>query len=88
MSTPAKKASGSARRMSAYRERMREKGLRQKTVWVPDTSNPAVIDYYRQSALAIAADISEEAEMQAWREAAAEVVLKDEPPYDWGDQEP
>lgn len=88
MSTPAHKAGRSAQRMSAYRERMREKGLRQKTVWVPDTSNPAVVEYYRQSALAIAADVSEEAEMQVWREAASEAVLKDEPPYDWGDREP
>ena len=92
MSTPAKKqASGSktaAERMRDYRERMRQKGFRQKTTWVLDTGNPEVIDYYRRSALAIAADVSEEAEVMAWLEAAQEELLKDEPPYDWGDGAP
>ena len=92
MSTPAKKtrttAKNSTERMRDYRERMRQKGFRQKTAWVLDTSNPEVIDYYRKSALAIAADVSEEAEVQAWLEAAQEEMFKDEPPYDWGDSTP
>jgi len=77
-----------AERMRDYRDRMRRKGYVQKTTWVLDTSNPDVIDYYRKSALAIAADVSDEAEVMAFLEAAQEDLFKDEPPYDWGDSPP
>ena len=92
MTTPAKKQTSppktSAERMRDHRQRMRERGFVQKTVWVPDTNNPAVIDYYRKSAQAIAADRSGEDEVDAVLEAVQEELFKDEPPYDWGDKEP
>lgn len=54
MSTPAKKtrttAKSSTERMRAYRERMRQKGFRQKTIWTLDLDNPEVLaDYQRQA---------------------------------------
>lgn len=59
MSTPAKKQTPapktSAERMRDHRRRMREKGLVQKTIWVPDFDNPAVLADYQRQAKAIAA---------------------------------
>jgi hypothetical protein len=66
---------------------MRKKGFVQKTRWVLDTSNPSVVEYYRRSALAIAAD-EEERDIEAFLERVQEDLFKDEPPYDWGDEEP
>ena len=88
MSTPARKTSRAAQRMSTYRERMREKGFRQKTIWVPDASNPKVLARYRRAAEAIAVSDPAGDDIRAFLEAAHADLFKDEPPYDWGDKEP
>ena len=44
-----------ARRMDAYRQRMRAAGLRPVQMWVPDTRNPEFVELCRQQSLAVAA---------------------------------
>lgn len=56
MNTPAKKPRSSASRVAAYRQRMRDKGLVQRTVWTWDTKNPEFIAEARRQSLAAAAD--------------------------------
>lgn len=50
-STPSSRA-----RMTAYRRRMREAGLRPVQVWVPDIRDPAFADACRRQARALAAN--------------------------------
>lgn len=86
MSTPARKSKGSTERMGAYRRRMRERGFRQKTVWVPDLSNPEVLARYHRAGAAIAAGDAASDDIDAFIEAAQAELLKDEPPYGWGEK--
>lgn len=55
MNVPAKKAKPSASRVAAYRQRMRAKGLVQRTVWTLDTRNPEFIAEAKQQSMAVAA---------------------------------
>ena len=55
MSSPAKRPrSPAAKRVAAYRQRMREAGYRLKSIWVPDLRNPEVIARIQRAARAIA----------------------------------
>jgi hypothetical protein len=81
MSPTAKRAtSSSAERVAAYRRRMRAQGLVPKTIWVPDTSDPAFITEYARQAREIAANSESEAEIIRWIEAA-QADLDLGPPY-------
>ena len=64
-----KSRSTSAKRVADYRRRMRESGLVPKTIWVPDTKDPAFVAEYERQARAIAADLEGEADIMAWIEA-------------------
>lgn len=69
MSTPLKKPrSSSAKRVAAYRKRMRDQGLVPKTIWVRDKSDPDFLAEYDRQCRAIASS-AEEAEVMAWIEA-------------------
>ena len=71
MSTPAQKASTpktSAERMRNHRQRMREKGFVQKTIWLPDSRSAEVIERARRQSAAISATDADEAELMAWAE--------------------
>jgi len=64
--------------------------LKPYTFWLPDTDDPEVREQLRKSTAASAAVLKHsKAEQEAlrWCEAAAAESLKDEPPYDWGDEE-
>ena len=66
MSTqPAKKTS--AIRTRAYRERLRAQGLKPRTVWALDVSDPAVRERLRQQSLSLHGDPAE-AEIMEWIE--------------------
>lgn len=90
MSTPAKKQTPapktSAERMRDHRRRMREKGFVQKTIWVPDMSNPEVRTRYRRAAEAIAKRDPAGEDIQPFLDAAQEETFKDEPPYEWDEK--
>jgi len=92
MSTPVKKQASapktSSERMRDYRERMRARGYVQKTSWVPDTSNPEVLARYHRAGAAIAAWDPAGDDIQPFIDAAVEDLMRDEPPYDWGDDLP
>jgi len=65
--------------------------LRPVTFWLPDPNDPEAIEWARQNtATAVAAmkQSEEEREVDRWCEAAFAESLKDEPPYDWGEDEP
>ena len=83
MSTPAKTPqSPAARRVAAYRKRMREAGLVPKTIWVPDTKDPKFIAEYDRQCRAIAARAESEADIWEWTDALyAEHDLGGIPPY-------
>lgn len=73
MSTaPRRSQSPSARRVAAYRQRMREAGLVPKTVWVPDTKDPAFLAELERECRSIAAHEEREAEIMDWLEKAYE----------------
>jgi Protein of unknown function (DUF3018) len=57
-----------ARRMSAYRARMRKAGLKQVVMWLPDTKSPAFIKAAKQQSLAIAKHDPAGDEMLKWIE--------------------
>jgi len=65
--------------------------LKPYTFWLPDPEDPALDDAMRKTSAAANAALrhsKEEQEVMRWCEAAAAESLKDEPPYDWGDEEP
>jgi len=65
--------------------------LRPYTFWLPDPDDPVFIERMRKSSEAIAHAMKhskEEQQVMRECEAAAAELLKDEPPYDWGDDEP
>lgn len=92
MSTPAKKQTAapktSAERMRDHRQRMREKGYVQKTIWVPDLSNPETLARYHRAGAAIAEADPASDDIQPFMDAAMAEMMKDEPPYDWGGEPP
>jgi Protein of unknown function (DUF3018) len=62
-----------ARRMSEYRERLRNAGLRQVQIWLPDTRSPQFAKACRKQASAIAA-----------RDKAGDAVMEFiDTAYDW-----
>lgn len=61
-----------ARRMSAYRARMRKAGLKQVVMWLPDTKSPAFIKAAKQQSLAIAKHDPAGDEMLQWIESVYE----------------
>ena len=80
MSTSAKKKSDEAKRKArektrAYRERMRAKGMRQISIWVPDTRTPEFAERAHQESRAIAMS-EQEADDQAFVDAISEDLFK------------
>jgi Protein of unknown function (DUF3018) len=61
-----------ARRMSAYRARMRKAGLKQVVMWLPDTKSPAFIKAAKQQSLAIAKHDPAGDEMLVWIDSVYE----------------
>jgi Protein of unknown function (DUF3018) len=61
-----------ARRMSAYRARMRKAGLKQVVMWLPDIKSPAFIKAAKQQSLAIAKHDPAGDEMLTWIESVYE----------------
>jgi hypothetical protein len=61
--------------MHRFRERMRAMGMRQISLWVPDTASPAIRDEARRQSLALARSEAEARTMD-FLEALAE-------PEDW-----
>ncbi|WP_084164968.1 antitoxin MazE family protein [Skermanella stibiiresistens] len=47
------------RNVQNYRTRLREKGLRPRTVWVPDTRSPEFAERVRRDSLAVSHNPSE-----------------------------
>jgi dihydroorotase len=72
MTKSQKKPVPTARRMSEYRERLRAAGLRQVTLWLPDTNSPAFIKAAKKQSMAIAAGDKAGDEMDAFIEATFE----------------
>jgi len=65
--------------------------LKPYTFWLPDPDDPVFKEEMRKSSQAIADAMRNNQEEQAVMrecEAAAAELLKGEPPYDWGDNEP
>lgn len=66
MSTaPKRPQSPSARRVAAYRQRMRDAGLVPRTIWVPDTRNPEFLAGLEREAHIIAS-AEEERSVLVW----------------------
>jgi hypothetical protein len=67
--SPASKRSQSpsAKRVAAYRQRMREAGLVPKTIWVPDTKDPKFLEQLDRECRAIAAS-ADAREVMQWVE--------------------
>jgi hypothetical protein len=64
-------ASGSTRRMSAYRSRLRAAGLRPVQIWVPDVRSPRLAEEASRQSL-LAAGQAEEAGTLAFIEHTAD----------------
>ena len=72
MTAAEKKTKSAAERMSSYRRRMRDEGLRPIQIWVPDLRKPDVLaDYQRQAQLIAQGDPAGD-EALAWIETAYE----------------
>ncbi len=67
-----KKPVPAAKRMSAYRARLRAAGLRPVTLWLPDTKSPAFRELARQQSLAMAKSDPAGDEILKWIEATYE----------------
>lgn len=61
-----------ARRMSAYRARMRKAGLKQVVLWLPDTKSAAFLNAAKQQSLAIAEHDPAGDEILAWIDSVYE----------------
>ena len=61
-----------AKRMHAYRQRMKAAGMRQVLLWLPDTKSPAFIKAAREQSLAIARHDPAGNDMLHWIEATYE----------------
>ncbi len=71
-SRPKKKPVPAAKRMSAYRARLRAAGLRPVTLWLPDTKSPAFQAEMRRQSRAIAAHDPGGDKILKWIEATYE----------------
>ena len=91
MSTPAKKtrttAKTSTERMREHRQRMREKGYVQKTIWVPDLSNPAVRANYQRQAKELGESDPAGDEIMPWIEAVRDWPTDEWPEYEEGEED-
>lgn len=61
----------SAKRVSDHRARMRQQGLRQVTIWVPDTSAPGFAERAREWSQSLRDD-PREREIMDWIDEAAD----------------
>lgn len=78
MSTPQNKPrSSSAKRVAAYRQRMRDAGLVPRTIWVPDLSDPEVRAEIDRQCRVIAAAEGERARDEAEATALMEDLYSD-----------
>ena len=69
---PKKKPVPAAKRMSAYRARLRAAGLRPVTLWLPDTKSPEFQAEMRRQSRAIAAHDPGGDEIMKWIESVIE----------------
>lgn len=81
MTSTAPKARTSTERMREHRRRMREKGYVQKTIWVPDMSNPEVRADYQRQAKAIGDEERAERELDGWLDAVRDWPTDEWPEY-------
>jgi hypothetical protein len=77
----------SATRVRQHRERMKKRGLKPVTIWLPDVNDPAYIAECRRQSLLTRAD-PHEADIMAWIEAIQSEDGFFGPPYDWGPDGP
>ena len=81
MSQPQKRPqSPAAKRVAAYRERMRAAGLVPKTIWVPNTKDPGFLAELERESRIIAASEEERSAMAGIEAAQAGVDLGPEYP--------
>jgi hypothetical protein len=59
------------RNVQNYRQRLRARGLRPMTIWVPDTRSPAFAEQIRRDSLAVR-DLPSEREALDWIEDATD----------------
>jgi hypothetical protein len=86
-SAPKSPPKSAALRVAAHRKRMRDAGYVQKTLWVPDLTNPGVLAEIRRQCQAIAAS-PEGPEVMEWMEAMqADLDLGPIPEYRLPDKE-
>ena len=71
-SRPKRKPIPAAKRMSAYRARLRAAGLKPVTIWLPDTKSAAFRAEMRRQSLVIAAHDPAGDDMLKWIEATYE----------------
>ena len=81
MTSPANKPKTSAERMREHRQRMREKGYVQKTIWVPDMKNPAVLAEYQRQAKELGRSDPAGDEIMPWIEAVMDWPTEEWPEY-------
>lgn len=86
MTSPATKPKTSAERMREHRRRMREKGYVQKTIWVPDMSNPAVLAEYQRQAKVIGDQERADKELDGWLDAVRDWPTEEWPEYEESDK--
>lgn len=67
-----KPQSNAAKRVAAYRQRMRVAGFVPKTIWVPNISDPKIRAELERECRAIASHTAQEAEIMDWIEKAYE----------------
>jgi hypothetical protein len=74
-SPPDEKRLATRRKVSEFRRRQREKGLRLVQIWVPDVNSPEFIAEARRQSRAVAQS-SHEAEDQAFIDSVSEIWSK------------
>jgi hypothetical protein len=78
MAARAASAKSSAKKVRAYRAKLRAQGLRPIQIWVPDVNDPKFIAEAHRQSLAIA-NSPHEKEDQAFVDSLFDELFKDEP---------
>jgi hypothetical protein len=81
MPSTASKPKTSTERMREHRIRMREKGYVQKTIWVPDLSNPEVLADYQRQARQLGKSDPAGDDIMPWIEASMDWPTDEWPEY-------
>lgn len=81
MNRPANRPKTSAERMREHRQRMREKGFVQKTIWVPDMNDPEILADYQRQAIELGKSDRAGDEVMPWIEASMDWPSEEWPEY-------